>query len=115
MGLEDPCAFDEAHCVKSSARLLRSVSSRRLVAALAAVGLGTVAMTTAAYAYLAGPLMRAIYSGPAEDLFHLPLIGTASIETLVILLVSVSALRGVAAYGQRLWTASLGQDVIRDL
>ncbi|MEC7521899.1 MAG: ABC transporter ATP-binding protein [Myxococcota bacterium] len=75
--------------------------------------------TTAAYALLAGPMLIAVGGPSSESGFTAALLRTARgfpgglVAGLAATLLAVTVARGVAAYGQRMLTTRLGQDVVR--
>jgi ABC-type multidrug transport system fused ATPase/permease subunit len=79
-----------------------------------------LATTTVAYAFLAGPLfegmVRAARSGSDRSFFdRLPSLPGGPIALVAATLLAVTVARAVASYAQRLTSARVGQDVVRQL
>lgn len=96
-------------------RLLGYLSPyRRLLLA----GLGAsllAAAATSAYAWLVGPLLRAVLTGAPVELAGFTLSGDELLRKLPFLLVAVAALKATAQFLQGGWMQRLGQRVMADL
>lgn len=79
--------------------------------------MGVMSATTVGYAWLAGPILGTIHRPPEHP--ALLGIGTADLASVVAALaasvLAITLARGVAAYGQRMLAARLGQKVVRSL
>jgi|JI10StandDraft_1071094.scaffolds.fasta_scaffold35864_4 ABC-type multidrug transport system fused ATPase/permease subunit len=99
--------------------LLRPVRGR-IVQSLAWAGL--LALAAAAYGALVGPLLRALFGGPAlvwPSLLAPLLPAPPTVESLrfylPFLLIGTALLKGLASFGHASTTAALGQAVVQDL
>lgn len=87
---------------------------RRLMVA----GLGAsmlAAMATSAYAWLVGPLLRAVLTGEALSLAGVSLPPEDMLRQLPLLVVAVAAVKATAQFLQGGWMQRLGQRVMADL
>lgn len=96
-------------------RLLGYLRPYRLLLA-AGVGASLVAAAaTSAYAWLVGPLLRAVLTGGAVSLGGVELPGERMLGVLPLLVVGVAALKALASFLQGGWMQRLGQRVVADL
>ncbi len=87
---------------------------RRLL--LAGLGASLVAAAaTSGYAWLVGPLLRAVLTGAPVELAGFTLPGDELLRKLPFLLVAVAALKATAQFLQGGWMQRLGQRVMADL
>ena len=87
---------------------------RRLL--LAGLGASLVAAAaTSAYAWLVGPLLRAVLTGGAVELAGLSLPGERLLSVLPLMVVGVAVVKAGASYLQGGWMQRLGQRVMADL
>ncbi len=86
---------------------------RLLVAGLGASLLAAVA--TSAYAWLVGPLLRAVLTGEVVSLAGLSLPPDEMLRRLPLLVVAVAAVKATAQFLQGGWMQRLGQRVMADL
>nr|WP_239578765.1 ABC transporter ATP-binding protein [Archangium primigenium] len=87
---------------------------RRLL--LAGLGASLVAaVATSAYAWLVGPLLRAVLTGGAVELAGLSLPGERLLGVLPLMVVGVAVVKAGASYLQGGWMQRLGQRVMADL
>jgi subfamily B ATP-binding cassette protein MsbA len=86
---------------------------RLLVAGLGASLLAAVA--TSAYAWLVGPLLRAVLTGESVSLAGLKLPPDEMLRRLPLLVVAVAAVKATAQFLQGGWMQRLGQRVMADL
>jgi len=104
-------------------RLLRLLRPRWITGLLVLGCIAVLSATTALYAWLAGPLLGALYGaarGNSPSAPDIPVLGTVdtAMELALILsgaLVAVAIVRGLASYAQAVWTASLQLGVVREL
>ncbi|GAB5548623.1 MAG: ABC transporter ATP-binding protein [Sandaracinaceae bacterium] len=81
--------------------------------------MATSSATTAAYALLAGPLLAAVQGDAPDDSLASSLGAVLTglpgglVAGVAATLLAVTVARGAAAYGQRMLTTRLGQDVVR--
>lgn len=102
-------------------RILRMLAPRWAPSLGALACMVVVAATTVAYAFLAGPFLSALHGTGESASKALPFIrwipplpgGVATTVAATVLAVTVA--RAVAAYGQRILTARVAQDVVRRL
>ncbi|XXF81499.1 ABC transporter ATP-binding protein [Myxococcaceae bacterium GXIMD 01537] len=87
---------------------------RRLLAAGLAASL-VAAAATSAYAWLVGPLLRAVLTGEPVEFAGVTLPGEALLRRLPLLVVGVAALKALAQFLQGGWMQRLGQRVMADL
>jgi subfamily B ATP-binding cassette protein MsbA len=73
------------------------------------------AASTSAYAWLVGPLLRAVLTGAPVELAGLTLPGERLLGVLPLLVVAVAALKALAGFLQGGWMQRLGQRVMADL
>jgi subfamily B ATP-binding cassette protein MsbA len=86
---------------------------RLLVAGLGASLLAAVA--TSAYAWVVGPLLRAVLTGEAVSLAGMSLPPDQMLRRLPLLVVAVAAVKATAQFLQGGWMQRLGQRVMADL
>ncbi|HVG61383.1 MAG TPA: ABC transporter ATP-binding protein [Hyalangium sp.] len=86
---------------------------RLLVAGLSASLLA--AMATSAYAWLVGPLLRAVLTGEAVSVAGVSLPPDEMLRRLPLLVVAVAAVKATAQFLQGGWMQRLGQRVMADL
>ncbi len=83
--------------------------------------MGLSSLTTVAYAWLAGPILRMVQSPhdapspPGLLAGWFPNDASAMIATMAASVLAVTVARGVAAYGQRMLSVRLGQRIVREL
>ena len=87
---------------------------RRLLAAGVCASLVS-ALATSAYAWLVGPLLRAVLTGAPVELAGVTLPGERLLRVLPALVVAVAALKAAAGFLQGGWMQRLGQRVMADL
>ncbi|HEX8438339.1 ABC transporter ATP-binding protein [Archangium sp.] len=87
---------------------------RRLLVAGVGASLVT-AVATSAYAWLVGPLLRAVLTGAPVELAGLTLPSTRLLGLLPLMVVAVAAVKATAAFFQGGWMQRLGQRVMADL
>jgi ATP-binding cassette, subfamily B, bacterial MsbA len=81
-------------------------------------GLGAsvvAAVATSAYAWLVGPLLRAVLTGGQAQLAGVSLPGERLLRVLPAMVVGVAAVKATASYLQGGWMQRLGQRVMADL
>jgi len=98
-----------------------------LAIGLAAVCMGVSAVATAGYAYLVGPVLRALFGSGDAVLGELPGAGQGVLAELTdnlaggdgvalgALIVGVAAIKGLAFFGQRVLSAGAGQRVLHEI
>jgi subfamily B ATP-binding cassette protein MsbA len=87
---------------------------RRLLAAGVCASLVS-ALATAAYAWLVGPLLRAVLTGAPVELAGVTLPGERLLRVLPALVVAVAVIKAAAGFLQGGWMQRLGQRVMADL
>ncbi|PTL80048.1 ABC transporter ATP-binding protein [Vitiosangium sp. GDMCC 1.1324] len=87
---------------------------RRLLLAGLAASL-VAASATSAYAWLVGPLLRAVLTGTPVELAGFKLPGEHMLRVLPLLVVAVAAVKATAGFLQGGWMQRLGQRVMADL
>ncbi len=87
---------------------------RRLLVAGVGASLVT-AVATSAYAWLVGPLLRAVLTGAPVELAGLTLPSERLLGLLPLMVVAVAAVKATAAFFQGGWMQRLGQRVMADL
>ncbi|WNG43693.1 ABC transporter ATP-binding protein [Archangium minus] len=87
---------------------------RRLLLAGLAASL-VAAGATSAYAFLVGPLLRAVLTGQPVELAGVTLPGARMLGVLPLLVVAVAAVKATAGFLQGGWMQRLGQRVMADL
>ncbi|HSP79283.1 MAG TPA: ABC transporter ATP-binding protein, partial [Myxococcaceae bacterium] len=87
---------------------------RRLLAAGLCASLGT-AVATSAYAWVMGPLLRAVLTGAPVEVAGVSLPGERMLGLLPLLMVTVAAVKAAAGFLQGGWMQRLGQRVMADL
>ena len=103
--------------------LVRLLRPRWITAVFVLASMAITSLTTALYAWLAGPLvgtLRAAAHGNGVSHPDIPIVGSPGTApelalALAGLVVTTAIVRGLASYAQSLWLASLQQDAIRDL
>ncbi|MFL5354758.1 ABC transporter ATP-binding protein [Archangium sp.] len=87
---------------------------RKLLAAGMSASL-VAASATSAYAWLVGPLLRAVLTGSPVELAGFKLPGERMLGVLPLLVVAVAAVKAAAGFLQGGWMQRLGQRVMADL
>ena len=108
---------------KSLRRLLAYAGRHRALLLLSFVCMAVLGLTTAAYAYLMGPVLRFLISGAKEGMAgaigfwpSLPRLGGSDVLwRLPLLIVGIGALKGLAYLGQFYGMGVFGQRVAADL
>ena len=103
--------------------LVRLLRPRWITVLFVLASMAITSLTTALYAWLAGPLvgtLRAAADGHAVSHPDIPIVGSAGTASelamiLAGLVVTTAIVRGLASFAQSLWLARLQQDAIRDL